>query len=201
MSFTPIPPLPWLWRIAVDWPVRERPRHGNHRFARASGISAIRRGSRRDARTGARGRRLDAARHRERHRTRAVDAAIPFAEEHDWIYATVGIHPHEANARHRRNFAKLDELAKHPRVIGWGEMGLDYYYDHSPRDVQQQRLSAAARTGPRREAADHHPLPRRVARLSGNDRNRLAFERAWAEFFTALRERWKKRGADSTWVS
>ncbi|HEX5424497.1 MAG TPA: TatD family hydrolase [Candidatus Acidoferrales bacterium] len=67
-----------------------------------------------------------------------LNAAIPFAEEHDWIYATVGIHPHEAKDATEEHFARLDELAKHPKVIGWGEMGLDYHYDHSPRDVQQQ---------------------------------------------------------------
>jgi len=66
-----------------------------------------------------------------------LDSAIPFAEQHDWIYATVGIHPHDANAATEEHFARLDELARHPRVIGWGEMGLDYHYDHSPRDVQQ----------------------------------------------------------------
>lgn len=66
-----------------------------------------------------------------------LDAAIPFAEQHDWIYATIGIHPHEAKEATEEHFARLDELAQHPRVIGWGEMGLDYYYDHSPRDVQQ----------------------------------------------------------------
>jgi TatD DNase family protein len=67
-----------------------------------------------------------------------LNAAIPFAEQHDWIYATVGIHPHEAKLATEEHFEKLDELAKHPRVIAWGEMGLDYYYDHSPREVQQK---------------------------------------------------------------
>jgi TatD DNase family protein len=66
-----------------------------------------------------------------------LDSAIPFAEQHDWIYATVGIHPHDANAATEEHFARLVELARHPRVIGWGEMGLDYHYDHAPRDVQQ----------------------------------------------------------------
>jgi TatD DNase family protein len=67
-----------------------------------------------------------------------LDAAIPFAEQYDWIYATVGIHPHDASVATEEHFARLDELARHPRVIGWGEMGLDYHYDHSPRDVQAQ---------------------------------------------------------------
>jgi len=70
--------------------------------------------------------------------TERLDAAIPFAEEHDWIYATVGIHPHDAAAAAETHFARLDELSRHPRVIGWGEMGLDYYYDYSPREVQKQ---------------------------------------------------------------
>jgi TatD DNase family protein len=67
-----------------------------------------------------------------------LDAAIPFAEQHDWIYATVGIHPHEAKEATEEHYAQLEKLAGHPRVIAWGEMGLDYYYDHSPRDVQQK---------------------------------------------------------------
>ena len=67
-----------------------------------------------------------------------LNAAIPFAEQHEWIYATVGIHPHEAKLATEEHFAKLDELGKHPRVIAWGEIGLDYYYDHSPREVQQK---------------------------------------------------------------
>jgi TatD DNase family protein len=66
-----------------------------------------------------------------------LDAAIPFAEKHDWIYATIGIHPHEAKLGTDEDFARLEKLSRHPRVIAWGEIGLDYYYDHSPRDVQQ----------------------------------------------------------------
>jgi TatD DNase family protein len=67
-----------------------------------------------------------------------LDAAIPYAEQHDWIYATVGIHPHDAQTATEEDFARLEELARHPRVIAMGEMGLDYYYDHSPREAQQR---------------------------------------------------------------
>jgi len=63
-------------------------------------------------------------------------AAIPYAETHDWIYASVGIHPHEARHVTDAHYAELERLARHPRVIAWGEIGLDYHYDHSPRDVQ-----------------------------------------------------------------
>ena len=65
-----------------------------------------------------------------------LDAALPFAEQHDWIYTTVGIHPHEAKEVNQSHLDGLERLAKHPKVIAWGEIGLDYFYDHSPRDVQ-----------------------------------------------------------------
>jgi TatD DNase family protein len=65
-----------------------------------------------------------------------LDAAIPFAEQHDWIYTSVGIHPHEAKEVTPQHLDELALLAQHPKVIAWGEIGLDYFYDHSPRDVQ-----------------------------------------------------------------
>jgi len=67
-----------------------------------------------------------------------LDAAIPFAEQHDWIYATVGTHPHEAKELMPVHLEQLAKLAQHPRVIAYGEIGLDYFYDHSPREVQQR---------------------------------------------------------------
>jgi len=67
-----------------------------------------------------------------------LDAAIPYAEAHDWIYTTVGIHPHEAKEVTPTHLDTLATLAKHPKVIAWGEIGLDYYYGHSPRDVQER---------------------------------------------------------------
>jgi len=65
-----------------------------------------------------------------------LDAGLPFAEQHDWIYSTVGIHPHEAKEVTQQHLDELARLAKHSKVIAWGEIGLDYFYDHSPRDVQ-----------------------------------------------------------------
>ncbi|HEX8871176.1 MAG TPA: TatD family hydrolase [Candidatus Acidoferrum sp.] len=67
-----------------------------------------------------------------------LDAALPYAETHDWIYATVGIHPHEAKEVTPEHLDTLTRLARHPKVIAWGEIGLDYFYDHSPRDVQER---------------------------------------------------------------
>jgi TatD DNase family protein len=65
-----------------------------------------------------------------------LDAAIPFADQHDWIYATVGTHPHEAKDLTPHHLDQLAQLARHPKVLAWGEIGLDYFYDHSPRDAQ-----------------------------------------------------------------
>ena len=65
-----------------------------------------------------------------------LGAAVPYAEQHDWIYAAAGIHPHEAQHATDAHYAELDRLARLPRVIAWGEIGLDYHYDHSPRDIQ-----------------------------------------------------------------
>ena len=67
-----------------------------------------------------------------------LGASVPFAEQYDWIYAAVGIHPHEARHATEGHYAELDRLVRHPRVIALGEIGLDYHYDHSPRDVQVQ---------------------------------------------------------------
>ena len=67
-----------------------------------------------------------------------LDCGIKLAEQHEFIFATVGIHPHEARLATDDAFAELQQLAKRPKVIAWGEIGLDYFYDHSPRDLQQQ---------------------------------------------------------------
>ncbi len=80
-----------------------------------------------------------------------LDSAFPFAEQHDWIYATVGIHPHEGKKVTSQHLDELSQLAKHPKVIAWGEIGLDYFYDHSPRETQhkifreQMELAAQAK--------------------------------------------------------
>ena len=64
--------------------------------------------------------------------------SIELAEKYDLIYATVGLHPHDAKDADNRFWDKLRKLAHHPKVVGLGEMGLDYYWDNSPRDVQRQ---------------------------------------------------------------
>jgi TatD DNase family protein len=67
-----------------------------------------------------------------------LDDVLPFAEQYDWIYTTVGIHPHDAKEVTPEHLETLFQLAKHPKVVAWGEIGLDYFYDHSPKDIQEK---------------------------------------------------------------
>lgn len=64
---------------------------------------------------------------------------VQLAESHENIYCSIGVHPHDAKTFGKAEEEKLINLAKlSKKVIGWGEIGLDYYYDHSPRDVQRE---------------------------------------------------------------
>ncbi|MBX7174936.1 MAG: TatD family hydrolase [Pyrinomonadaceae bacterium] len=64
---------------------------------------------------------------------------VRLADSHQNIFCSIGVHPHDAKTFGKVEEGKLVELAKSsPNVIGWGEIGLDYYYDHSPRDVQRE---------------------------------------------------------------
>jgi|SRR5579862_3642557 len=69
-----------------------------------------------------------------------LDSPLAIAESYDWIYASVGVHPHEAQHFTDSHAEKILQLGRHPKVVAVGEIGLDYYYDHSPRDVQKQVL-------------------------------------------------------------
>jgi TatD DNase family protein len=64
--------------------------------------------------------------------------AVALAEGHANLYATVGMHPHDAKDVGEDDMRQLKELTRHTRVIAVGETGLDYYYDHSPREVQRR---------------------------------------------------------------
>lgn len=112
-----------------------------------------------------------------------LDCAVKIAEQHEFIYATVGIHPHEAQLAKDSDFAELEQLARKPKVIAWGEIGLDYYYDHSPRDVQknvfirQMELARAAK------------LPIVIhCRPSDNSDN------AWEDCLALIEQHWKSSG-------
>jgi TatD DNase family protein len=76
---------------------------------------------------------------------------IATAEREPDVWASVGIHPHEADEHPDVDAAKLIEAAQHPKVIGIGETGLDYFYDHSDRTQQRRsfraHIAAARATG------------------------------------------------------
>jgi TatD DNase family protein len=80
-----------------------------------------------------------------------LEVAVRLAERHDFIYATIGVHPHDASKANAGTWTRMRELAKHPKVLAVGEIGLDYHYDFSPRDVQravfEQQLAIAAEAG------------------------------------------------------
>ena len=112
-----------------------------------------------------------------------LDAGIRLAEQYPFLYATIGIHPHEARLASDHSFIEMEKLAKNPKVIAWGEIGLDYYYDHSPRDVQkgvfirQMELAAAAK------------LPIVIhCRPSDNSDN------AWEDCLQLISEQWVPKG-------
>ena len=115
--------------------------------------------------------------------TGTLDCAIKLAREHAGVYATVGIHPHEAALAQQADFDELERLARDPKVIAWGEIGLDYYYDHSPRDGQQlvfvQQMEMA-----------------RTAKLPIIIHNRPSdnSENAWDDLFRLLGEHWTSSG-------
>jgi TatD DNase family protein len=77
------------------------------------------------------------------------DAAVEFAKNHDNIWSVIGVHPHES----KHGIDGLEKLVDNDKVVGIGEIGLDYYYNHSPRDIQIEILNQQI------ELAIKHDLP------------------------------------------
>ena len=106
-----------------------------------------------------------------------LEAGVRLAGEYPFVLATVGVHPHDASKATEATFERLRELAAHPKVVAIGEIGLDYHYDFSPRDVQRavfsRQLAIAA------EAA----LPIIIHTRE-----------AWDDTFEILRREWRGEG-------
>ena len=69
----------------------------------------------------------------------AFERAVELSEKHREVFCALGVHPHDAKLFDNGAEQRLIDLANgRPRVIAWGEIGLDYHYDHSPRDVQRE---------------------------------------------------------------
>jgi TatD DNase family protein len=113
----------------------------------------------------------------------SLDCAIRLTEQHDFLYATIGIHPHEAKLATDADFDELAQLATRPKVIAWGEIGLDYFYDHSPRDVQQRVFLTQL------ELAQMAKLPI-VIHCRPSD----ASDDAWEDCLRLLHEHWAPSG-------
>ena len=67
--------------------------------------------------------------------------SIQLAEEYSFIYATVGVHPHDAEEMKDQDLLSLLKMSRHPKVLAIGEIGLDFYYDNSPRESQRKRFA------------------------------------------------------------
>jgi len=112
-----------------------------------------------------------------------LDCGIRLAAMHDFMYATVGIHPHEAAQAKDSDFDEMATLVKHPKIIAWGEIGLDYFYDHSPRELQrrvflrQMELAKAAKL----------PIIIHCRPSDGSDN-------AWDDSLRLLDEQWARNG-------
>src|SRR5947209_1058850 len=80
-----------------------------------------------------------------------LETAVRQADRYPFIYATIGVHPHDAAKATGDWVARLRDLSTHARVLAIGEIGLDYHYDFSPRDVQrsvfEKQLELAAESG------------------------------------------------------
>ncbi len=106
-----------------------------------------------------------------------LDAVLALAETHDRVWCTQGVHPHDAKAVTPEVLAKIAARAAHPRVVAIGEIGLDYYYNNSPPDVQRAVFRAQL------ELAVAHAKPIVIHARDADD-DMIAFLREFAPQLT-----------------
>ena len=118
-----------------------------------------------------------------------ADCGIRLAEkyarhpQYPGIWASVGVHPHEASLANEAADSQMLEWARHPKVIAWGEIGLDYFYDHSPREEQKVVFRRQM------ELAQSAKLPIIIhCRPSDNSEN------AWDDCLALIAEHWAPTG-------
>ena len=106
-----------------------------------------------------------------------LEAAVRLARQHSFMYATVGVHPHDAAKATPETLAALESLLSEPKVVALGEIGLDYHYDFSPREVQREmfiaQMEVAGRAG--------KPIV-------------IHTREAWDDTLRLLREHWRGAG-------
>lgn len=116
---------------------------------------------------------------------RALELCRQYASKPEMprIAVSAGIHPHEAELADQAALDALDRLAGEPEIVAIGEIGLDYFYDHSPRDVQQRAFVRQM------EIAAARRLPILIhCRASAESSN------AWEDMLSLLREHWRSTG-------
>lgn len=116
---------------------------------------------------------------------RALELCRQYASKPEMprIAVSAGIHPHEAELADQAALDALDRLAGEPEIVAIGEIGLDYFYDHSPRDVQQRAFVRQM------EIAAARRLPILIhCRASAESSN------AWEDTLSLLREHWRSTG-------
>lgn len=72
----------------------------------------------------------------------SMNASLALAAANDDVVTSVGLHPHDARFFDAATADRMVETARHPKVVAWGECGLDFYYDNSPRDAQREAFRA-----------------------------------------------------------
>lgn len=106
-----------------------------------------------------------------------LECALRLARQYDFIYATIGVHPHDAAKATSETFAALEALAAESKVLAIGEIGLDYHYDHSPREVQRDVFAAQMKLA----AGAGKPIV-------------IHTREAWVDTLSLLREHWSGTG-------
>ena len=108
-----------------------------------------------------------------------LEAGIRLADRYPALYATVGVHPHDASKATAETYRRLAELAAHPKVVAVGEIGLDYHYDHSPRETQREVF-------------------KQQMRIACDTRKPIVIHTrtAWEDTIALLREHWAGRGSE-----
>lgn len=106
-----------------------------------------------------------------------LDRAVRLAERYDQIFATVGVHPHDAAKVTPKSFDDLRALGRHQKVVAFGEIGLDYHYDFSPREIQREVFSEQLKLA----AELHLPVT-------------IHTREAWDDTIAMLKQNWRGEG-------
>jgi TatD DNase family protein len=114
---------------------------------------------------------------------RTLDCAAKLAEQYEEIYASSGVHPHEAKLANQASYDEIERLVQHPKVIAVGEIGLDYFYKHSEPEEQQRVFIQQM------EIAKKAKLP-----VILHIRPAQESEQAWEDAFRLLKEHWQPSG-------